>query len=47
MQYDLAHPEQWADHIIVIPDKEPCEKCINLKMQLCPGKDKCIFMKGK
>jgi hypothetical protein len=47
----LAHPEDWADHIIIIPSNEKflvCTKCLNKNMNpsTCPGTDKCILTKG-
>ena len=48
--YDLlAHPEDWADHVMIIPEKEPdiCMKCLNKKMNECLGKNKCPLIKRK
>jgi hypothetical protein len=47
MFYDLNKPERWADHVMIIPEKEYsiCDKCINPKANLCPGKDKCPVIK--
>ena len=53
MNYNpLAHPEDWADYIIIDHSNEKfsvCKKCINKNMNpsTCPGTDKCILTRGK
>lgn len=42
MNYNvLAHPEEWADHIIILPEKDVCDKCLNKKIDACLGKENC------